>query len=444
MTGDDLEIVQTAARYAVGLNYHPWVLRCLFEPLVFVWPAMKIAALAGARDPAVLAWAATIPTAAASTATIALVRSLALRWGWTSATSAAAAVLCAFHWLPFGYGATQFPRPISTAMLVAAFLLAGDREGKASRALAAGILTGAAFAVRWSEGVVLAPLLVWTAWRSRGFRRPALLAAGFGLGALLCVGMVDWATWGVPFSSLREFFRIMYFEMPASRLEHETPFYEYAWTVLHWAGPIAILLLFPAWRIRRAREPILIAGSIVLAMSVFTHKEWRYLQCAIPFLCLGAAAGWERLASTGHRRLAAAALVLSVGWGLERSWTLLSHKSQSAIAASRFLSGLRPRARRLAFEHTWAYGEWLYLGNSVEIREIEYRSPVRSRSLRETAADADVVGVYTTHLDADGTQELLRLGFRELGRFRKDLSPECVLFGASRLYPPRPPGEARQ
>jgi len=29
-TGDDLEIVETAAKYAAGLDYEPWNLRCLF------------------------------------------------------------------------------------------------------------------------------------------------------------------------------------------------------------------------------------------------------------------------------------------------------------------------------------------------------------------------------------------------------------------------------
>ena len=441
LTGDDLEIVQTAAKYAAGIAYQPWVLRCLFDPLVFVFPPMKLAWLAGARDPAVLSWTAAIPSAAAASVSILLVAALArrLRWPWTVA--AVAASLYAVHWLPFGYGSTPFPRPISTALLLGAFLLASSERESSWPALAAGALTGAAFAVRWSEGVVLLPLLGWTLWRSRSLRRALEVGGGFAAGAFLCAGVTDWLTWGAPLASLRQFFRIMYLEIPAARLAQEDPFYQYGWDVLHWAGPVAVVLALIGWKNSRSRAPLAVLGSIVLLMSVFAHKEWRYLQCAIPFLCMAAAAGWERLHERGWRVAAAAAILLSAAFGLERSWNLLSNKSQAELDASWYLRTLEPRPSVLAFEQMWAYGEHLWLGNDVRLVEIDYSLPPGSIRAAASRSRADAVGVYARHLKDGGRAELAGLGYHEIARFRRDRSYECVLF-ARRPYPPPSRGNA--
>jgi glycosyl transferase family 22 (putative mannosyltransferase) len=426
LTGDDLEIVQSAAKYALGVTYQPWSLRCLFHPIVLVAPAMKLAALFGARDPGVLRWVATLPTAAFATAAIGLTAALARRWGWPPRAAAAAAFFYALAWMPLAYGATPFPRPISTAMLLAAFLLAADPGDRAAAPLAAGLLAGTAFAVRWSEGVVLVPLCAWTAWRFRGARRVLLILAGFAAGTLLFAGVTDWLTWGTPLKSLAEYFRIMYLERPDV---DDQPLYEYFYDVFHWAGPLLILLLIPAWKERRARSAIAVFASIVTLLSLFSHKEWRYLQAGIPFLALAAGAGWERLRARGRRFLAASALVLAVPYGFERSVALLSHASTAGIDASRFIKGLRPQPRVLAIEQIWAYGEHFYLGNGVEIREIELDRPLRPPAIRAAASGADIAAVYAMHLDEAGRRELESLGFRQIADFRKRRAYECLVFG---------------
>jgi phosphatidylinositol glycan class B len=437
MTGDDLEIVQTAAKYAAGLPYEPWELRCLFHPIVLVWPLMKPAVLLGASDPATLDLLAALPTILFSTLAVALVAVLALRWGFRGSTALAAAFLYAFAWLPLTFGATPYPRPISTAFLLAAFVLVTTRRSAIPACLTAGVLAGAAFAVRWSEGVILLPLLGWTLWRFRDARRLAAILAGFAAGAALCAGLVDWLTWGRPFASLFAFVRIMGLEMPAAMLEREKPFSWYFVTVLRWAGPVLLLLLLPALRTRRARASILIFASIVVMLSGFGAKEWRYLQGAIPFLAIGAAAGWERIRESGHRGLAAAALLLCIPYGVERSVTLLRDKTAAGIDAARYFRAMRPAPKILALEQTWAYGDRLWLPEGVEIREIEYRKPLRPRAIGDSAAGADVTGVYALHLDRACLRALADLGFRPLVSFRRGTSYECSLFGRGAFAPPR-------
>jgi hypothetical protein len=387
---------------------------------------LKIAAFCGARDPGLLRWVATLPTAAFSTAAIGLTAALARRWRWSPRSALAAAFFYGFAWIPLCYGATPFPRPVSTAMLLASFYLASDTEERSAPAFTAGLLAGAAFTVRWSEGVVLIPLCVWTLWRFRSPKRVLTIAAGFAVGTLLFAGVTDWITWGSPLKSLREYFLIMFLERPAI---DDQPIWDYFYTALHWAGPLLLLLLIPAWKERRARPAIAVFASIVALMSLFSHKEWRYLQAAIPFLALAAGAGWERLRAQGRRFLATAALVLAVPYGLERTVTRLSDGSAAAIEAARFIRKLHPQPRVVAFEQVWAFGEHLYLGNEVEIREIEISHPLRPRAIQAALSDADVAGVYAMHLDGAGRRTLEEMGFRQIARFKKRRAYECLIFG---------------
>ena len=428
LTGDDLEPVETAGRHAIGLRYQPWDIRSLFHSLVFVWPAVKAAALAGARDPRAITQAAALPAVGFSTWAVGLVYALARRFEASRPAAGAAAALYAFHFLPLAFGSTAYPRPVSTALLALAFVVVSGPAPTARAAWAAGALAGSAFAVRWSEGVVLLPLLASSAWRHPGRGVWLRVLAGFAVSTSLFVGAVDWATWGRPFASLWAFFRTMYLEIPGSRLAGEKPFPYYGWSVLNWAGPVAILLLLGSWRDRRARRAIAIFSGVVLLMSLFAHKEWRYLQAAIPFLCVGAAFAWERLRVRFGPAAAGAVLLLGCAWGVERANALLAKKSQPALAAARWIAALRPQPRVVALEQTWAYGNRLYLGNDVAIREIEWQKPLTRLAMREAARDADLLGVYEEHLSEPAREELARLRFVEAGRFRKDAGRECVVY----------------
>jgi hypothetical protein len=427
-TGDDLEIVETAAKYAAGLDYQPWNLRCLFHPLVLTWPFLRVGVLAGVTDPSVLSWLGTIPTALFSTLGILLVYRLALAWRWPAETALAAAILYTVHWLPFGYGATIFPRPISTAFLVGAFLLGSRAPLPPWKGAMAGVLVAAAFATRWSEAAALLPLAAWIWWRERNGRAAAAVVGGFLLGALLFVGVTDALTWGAPFSSLKAYVR----EMSAASFFASTnePWYEYARTILRWAGPLYLLLLWPARRDRRIRAPLLFLAAIVAAFSCIRFKQARYMQAAIPFLALAAAVGWERLRESGTagRRFAAAALLLAAALGLERSFALLSAKSQSSTAAARAIALFSPAPRAVALEQAWTYGDRLLIGNGPEIRDFPPSRPLSPAVVEKAAAPADVLALYTLDTSPALLDTIARMGFRESARFHRDASKEVILY----------------
>ncbi|MEP6994700.1 MAG: hypothetical protein ABI968_09285 [Acidobacteriota bacterium] len=144
----------------------------MFHPLALAWPPVTLGVLCGKSGPRWLSFLAATPTIACSTLGIWVLYRLARAMSWSPAAARAAAFLFAFHWLPLGFGATQFPRPISTCLLLGAFLLLARCEGSIVRAVGAGALAAAATCVRWSEAVMLVPLLAFAFWRSRSVRPP--------------------------------------------------------------------------------------------------------------------------------------------------------------------------------------------------------------------------------------------------------------------------------
>lgn len=430
LTGDDLEIVETAARYALGLDYQPSGGRCLFHPLLFVFPAVKLGSLAGGADPAWICWLAALPTILFSTLSVFLVARLARAWGWSEPAALAAAFLSALHWLSFGYGSTQYPRPVSTALVLAAFLLASRSAPRRPLEVLAGLLAAAAFAVRWSEGVALLPLAGWTAWKRRDARSIARILSGFLLGALLFVGLVDWLTWGAPIASLAEYARALHPEPFSGYPATDTSWHEYPKTILRWAGPLYLLLLWPARRDRRIRTPLAILLTLVLLLSCFRYREWRYLQSSISFLSLAAALGWEALrrGSPVARRAAAAALLLAVSLGLERTIALLRDKSASGIAAARYLDHALPLPRTVALEQAWAYGDRIFLRAGTAIRDFPPARPLDPDQVRRAAQGADAVGLYTVDSSPAVARALAEMRFAEKARFHRDTRKDVVVY----------------
>lgn len=413
LSGDDLEVVEAAAKYALGLDYAPWSLRCLFHPVVLVAPILRAGATLGVRAPLDVVRLAALPTLVASTITVGLVYRFAALLGWPRRVGTLAAFFYATHWLPLGYGSTSFPRPISTMLFMLAMVLALERPAVGTAA--GGFLVGAAFAVRFSEGILLLPFLwiVWTRHRRVAALAPAI--AGFLGGAALCVGLTDWVTWGRPFSSLAEFVRITYLNPPPSFPRYDKPWFWYGSSVLRWAGPVAVLLVLAATRRPGWKRPALLLLFVVAGYSIFAYKAYRYLQAAIPLLALLMGLGCAVLLASAQRwRRAAgvAALVLAPAWGAERTLALMRDKSRSAVEAAAYMRSLGVRA--VLLEQAWAYGDRLMLGPGVDIRDLEPRTPI---ALAEPAlAGVDAASFYAADLAPADRELLERRGFREVRR----------------------------
>ncbi|HEY1435693.1 MAG TPA: hypothetical protein VGG65_09975, partial [Thermoanaerobaculia bacterium] len=425
-SGDDLEIVETAAHYAIGFPYEPWGIRSLLHPIVLAAPFVWMGNLFGMRGPEAAVVLATIPTTLFSTASIWIVWRLTRALGWSESVGRASAFLYAAHSLTLAYGAMPYPRPVSTALLLGAFLLLAPREVGRGAAFAAGIACAAAMAVRWSEGVMILPLLAFGAWRARRVAVIASVLAGFVVGLAVFAGLFDLWTWGRPFASLVAFVRFCLDPSAWGWVRPPRRWYWYGSNILGWAGPILVLLTVCALKDARARLPLAIAATAVALLSFSPVKQPRYMQIVIPFLAMAAALGWEAL-----RRslpwLATVVLIAAVPVGLERTLHLLRRKSLSATAAARALADMSNPPRAVALEQAWAYGERLYLGPDASLRDVAPRTPLPVETVLAAASGAQALALYTE----DSSPELERAlgnGWRRCETLQIADSPGVTLY----------------
>ena len=424
-SGDDLEIVEAAARAALGFPYEPWNIRSLFHPIVFVAPVLSLGSALGLHGARALVFLATIPTTLFSTAGIWLLWRLTRELRWEPAVGRAAAFLFAVHTLPLAYGSMPYPRPISTAFLLLAFVLLAREDARAGASLAAGLAVAAAMAVRWSEGVLLLPLVGFAAWRTRSIVAAVQVATGFAAGLVLVVGVFDRLTWGAPFASLLAFERFGADPSAVGVFPHR-PWYWYATNILGWAGPLLVVLAIAGIRDRRARLPLLLAASAVVLLSFSPMKQPRYVQAAIPFVAMAAALGWERLRARAPK-LAALLLAAAFPIGLERTRHLLDHKSLSAFAAARDLAEAASPPRVILFEQAWAWGDALPFAPGTTVRDLPPRTPLATDAFLAAASGAEAFGLYAQDAPAD-LDAALGPSWKPCGSLRIGSSPEVRLF----------------
>ncbi len=426
LTGDDVEVLSEAFRRARGLAFVPWDVRNLFVPDVVVAPVVWLARGASTRMAIFLT---SLPFIALSGLTIWLVYRLALRWCDEQA-AIVAVLLFATHWIPLGFGSTVYPRTLAAACVVAAALIVERWP------FAAGALVGLAFADRFSEIVFLAPVLIALRHRpdidprydaqkpraSRPWRTVARFLLGTAISILLTVGVYDWLTWGTPFSSIIKFAHLTLVAPDfASRVKYQAPWW-YVANLVRWCSPALLPLL---WFARRSRAIWFVVIPLV-AFSAIRHKELRYLQVMIPFLCIAAAIGF---ASMRNRRIATALVAASMLWGLYgiRSF---ARKSQPAVMAAQWMAS-NPSIHSVAASQLWAFGDKLYLGDTMAMSDLG----TPPEHLEEVRADA--VALYETDLDAPSRAAALSVnGYAPVQTFRDGSARAVVVF----MRPKNPSG----
>lgn len=412
LTGDDVEILEAGFR-TLGLRYTPWEIRNTLIPDLLIAPVLVVARAAGISDTRTLVWIASWPFVLCATLSIYLLFLLVRRLSNQDSVALCAAALYGLHWIPLGFGSMTFPRVVSTPCVLAAALLVSSMRQRALRDLLAGASIALAFGFRYSEAIFLAPVaglaMSWREnWRARGM---ALLrvAGGFVLGVLLVAGVYESLTWGRPFAALAAFARYTLIDGQSSSLVARQPAYWYLWRLLWWWCLAALPLVWIAVRRRQLLRAWLFVVLPLIALSCIHHKELRYLQGVIPFVCALSAAGAVKLWESGWRRTTVALLILTAGWNLFRL-NFLGDKSMPSVMAAQALAR-DSSVRTFAGVQLWGYGDRLYFGNERVLRDIPH--PTTPGGVEQLASGADAVGLYTEDLTDDLRFEAVldRLGF---------------------------------
>jgi hypothetical protein len=430
LTGDDVEILEAGLSPVTDLAYTPWKIRNLLVPRLLVTPIAWLATGLGGSDPTLLVRLAALPFIALATLNVYLTYHVARR-SLSEGVGLLAAGIYACHWLPLGFGATVYPRTVSTTCVLLAAHLLLCRDSAVARSLVAGLFVAIAFAARYSEIIYLVPLGL-VSWAlgcgtRRALIRGTALAGGFVLGSLVFVGLVDLWTWGEPFQSLVEFARYTLLEKQASSLRPEQPPLWYLGRAQFWLIPTLVPFLITRRRGEGAGALWLIFLLPILALSFIHHKDMRYLQGVIPFLAILVAGGVSRFWARGWRKATVILLVLSGIFSLRTAIELHREKSLSAVQAALELRE-DPSVGTAVVTQAWAYGDRVFLGPDIAI--VNFETSPSSGELREVLPRADATAFYEDDLQRQAAlREVLdQAGFEKADHYSIAASRSVVVF----------------
>jgi hypothetical protein len=124
----------------------------------------------------------------------------------------------------------------------------------------------------------------------------------------------------------------------------------------------------------------------LLLLSTIHHKELRYLQGVIPFVSVLVAMGVVDLWRRGRTVATATLVALSIGWSVVHLHFLRAKSMPTVLAWD-------SRVHTFAATQLWAFGDRLFLGNGVDVRDIRYPK-TRASDLDQASAGADRVALY--------------------------------------------------
>lgn len=367
--GDDVEIHELTFASLLGYGWEPWGLRNPFYPLTFIFPIQWVVSRLGIVDTDSLVFAGRCIVAFFSTLTIFLLFVAAKRaYGLPAAVLAAA--FLAFSALHIRLGSTELPRPVATCFLVLAFALT-QRPGVLLSALA-GVCIGIAGAMRFAEAVFIVPCICALAFERR-LRDALVTAVTFAVTWLGILGTADALYWGQAFYSLTN--ALDYGVVKGLSSRGYEPFHWYLSHLTDWTTPfiggLALLTIYlREWRL------VLWTWIPVVALSVISHKEARYMVPVVPFLCLSAAhALWRSRAVISRwnepwfRRLILFGLLICGVSLLHEVSRVRFPRSESSVSLAVALRD-HWRTDGVAVEQLWRIGGRLYVSNVPTLLEL--------------------------------------------------------------------------
>lgn len=296
-------------------------------------------------------------------------------------------------------------------LLVAAEALSRDEQPRRS-GLLGGAALGLAFVVRYGSLPALVAALAWVAAR----RRWLLLGwAVLGLAVvLLCLGALDWASWGAPWHSVAAWARFNVGSAGAAqRFGSEPP--GYYWPLLWsevplWVWPSLVLGL--SWLRPRLGVAGAMAALVLVALVQTAHKEERFLYPVVVLLVAEGAPGLADLLHRARARwqqaaVAVLALVLTVRSALP-SMDLRGDQFRAIVKATR---PAEATGLLIVNEGLWGSGGFFYVGKHIPWLTCDFP---QDRAFQVAMRDRRFNRVVT--FEGRALPELEASGFRIIGR----------------------------
>ncbi len=355
---ENFDYLEQGFRLAFGYGGITWTyqlgLRNYLFP-AFIAGVMRLGALFGSRPDTYLN-AVAVAMSLLSLSVVAC----AFVWGRRVGGTMAALVtgFIAAVWFELIYFAPHtLSETIAMDVLTVGACLCDDQDGPLAdrRLWFGGAMLGLACVFRIQIAPALVAIAVWLLWR-RGLRSFGLLVAG-GAIPVVAAGLLDWVTYSYPFQS---FIMNVWANLFSGISAHYggQPVYYYADLEVHYLGGfMAVLALLALLGGLRRPMLLLLALVIIGTHTALSHKEYRFLAPALPFVLVPAGLGASRVIAWLERqpeglrqgtfpRGALVAAVLAVfafaSWAqaLEGPFRREWFRGSGEIAAARSIAGM--------------------------------------------------------------------------------------------------------
>lgn len=199
---------------------------------------------------------------------------------------------------------------VPAAMWLLGSLAAAHGAARDERVLLATVLGALAVFTKFQTGpaVVAIGLLLLTAPEAKGRRTRNLIISAATAAVMLAVfAVVDWLSFGRPFSSLINFYAYHFGDVatfqsiygaclpPWAYLEALPALYSYVFPLLIAAG---VVLSLAHWR--RSYQPLIVVAAYLLVLHFVCYKDQRYLTMISPYLAIFGSYGVVRLIALGR------------------------------------------------------------------------------------------------------------------------------------------------
>lgn len=331
--------------------------------------------------------------------------------------SIAATALVGLNGLVLMFAGRTMSESFSAALLwIAVEALDRDATQATRGGLIAGIALGLSVVARYGSAVFVAAALGWLVAMRRWRLLIATVVSGTAIALLL--GALDAATWGDAFHSLRAYLDFNVLSDAAANQFGRSPWWTYA-------RPIAINTAIWAWigivhavARQRPRVPagLAMALAYVVAVTLTSHKEDRFLYPALTLLALTGAPGFigwlTQLKSRAVARgLAVAALV---GGAASLFWQedLRGDQFRAIVAATRDESA---HGLVIIGDGLWGVGGYFYIGKNIPWVTVDFSNDPRFQMAMRDGRVNRVVS-FEDHEHA----VLEQFGFREISRIGRE------------------------
>jgi hypothetical protein len=239
----------------------------------------------------------------------------------------------------------------------------------------AGVAIGIGAVIRFSGAIFIVPCLIYLIMEKRTRHAVWVSLASLVTGMAL-LGISDYYYWGSPFFSLKNIIDYTLVKKLSSR-GYQTPLY-YITHIGEWSNGLMVVLAALAFG--RKKQTITIwALSPLLLLSLFPHKESRYLVPVIPFFAAMAGIGvWYWLKETAanpalklpQRQLRALLLsVAFIGSLLFEVDGFRFRRSEAGVDVAKYLTAQK-NIQSVAFEQVWRAGGKIYLHKIPQVLDI--------------------------------------------------------------------------